>query len=73
MLGGKASAKYVPPTIMVNQKERLIKQIDASINKMCKHIEKFSETALNNLILPHPLLGKITIKEMLYFTAYHVE
>jgi hypothetical protein len=25
------------------------------------------------LILPHPLLGKITIREMLYFTAYHVQ
>ena len=73
LLGGKASAKFVPPTIWVNQKERLIKLIDASIKKMCTHIEKFSETVLNNLILPQPLLGKITIKEMLYFTIYHVE
>jgi hypothetical protein len=24
-------------------------------------------------VLPHPLLGKLTIREMLYFTVYHGE
>jgi hypothetical protein len=28
---------------------------------------------LDLLILPHPLLGKLTLREMLYFTLYHVE
>jgi hypothetical protein len=23
--------------------------------------------------LPHPLLGKLTLREMLYFTAYHAD
>jgi hypothetical protein len=72
-LGGRASGRFVPPIISVSQKDALIKLILASVNKLCKRIEKFNETALDNLILPHPLLGKITIREMLYFTAYHVE
>jgi hypothetical protein len=72
-LGGRASGQFVPPTIAANQKDALIKLIVASVNKLCKRIEKFSETELDILILPHPLLGKITIREMLYFTAYHVE
>jgi hypothetical protein len=72
-LGGRASSKFVPPIINADKKDGLIKLIQASVIKMCKHIEKCSEAALDNLILPHPLLGKITIREMLYFTAYHVE
>ncbi len=72
-LGGRASGKFVPPIIKAEKKDGLIKLLQASVNKMCNHIEKFSDTALDNLILPHPLLGKITIREMLYFTAYHVE
>jgi hypothetical protein len=73
LLGGRASGRFVPPAIFANQKDALIKLIVASVNKLCKRIEKFSETELDILILPHPLLGKITIREMLYFTAYHVE
>jgi hypothetical protein len=23
--------------------------------------------------LPHPLLGKLTLREMIYFTIYHVQ
>jgi hypothetical protein len=72
-LGGRASSKFVPSIITMDKKDGLIKLIQSSVNKMCMHIEKFSETELDNLILPHPLLGKITIREMLYFTAYHVE
>ncbi len=72
-LGGRASGRFVPAAISANQKDELIKLILASVNKLCKRIEKLNETELDNLILPHPLLSKITIREMLYFTAYHVE
>jgi hypothetical protein len=72
-LGGRASGRFVPPVISTDQKDALIKLILNSVNNLCKRIEKFSETELDNLILPHPLLGKITIREMMYFTAYHVE
>jgi hypothetical protein len=54
------------------KKDRLINLIYAYINKLCKRIENFNETDLDKLILPNHLLGKITNREMLYFTAYHV-
>jgi len=25
------------------------------------------------VLLPHPLLGKVTVREMLYFTIHHVQ
>ncbi len=70
-LGGRASGRFVPAAISASQKNGLIKLILVWVNKLSKRIEKFSETDLDKLILPHPLLGKITIREMLYFTAYH--
>ncbi len=38
-----------------------------------KRVDSFSEAQLDALILPHPLLGKLTLREMLYFTIYHVQ
>jgi len=33
--------------------------------------EKWNEDELDQYQLPHPILGKLTIREMLYFTIYH--
>jgi len=33
--------------------------------------ERWSEASLDKLQLPHPLLGKLTVREMLFFTLYH--
>jgi hypothetical protein len=35
-------------------------------------LKKFSEDDLDSIRLPHPLLGKLTVREMLYFAVYHV-
>jgi len=32
---------------------------------------KWSDKALDNYLLPHPLLGKMTVREILFFTLYH--
>lgn len=71
--GGKASGRFVPKEISLQQKPFLPKQIMYYTNELCKQVEKMSDHELENLLLPHPLLGKLTFKEMLYFTAYHVE
>ena len=67
--GGKASKPFVPgiPASLSTVCERLEK----SVATLCNRTESFSETQLDRLILPHPLLGKLTLREMLYFTAYH--
>ncbi|CAN5267722.1 hypothetical protein BH11BAC6_BH11BAC6_08480 [soil metagenome] len=43
------------------------------INKLCKRVNAYKETALDIYILPHPLLGKLTLREMLYFNILHGE
>jgi hypothetical protein len=70
--GGRATSRFIPKTIAINQKETINKRLTKNIKILCLKIEHFTEKELDTLILPHPLLGKLTIREMLYFTIYHV-
>ncbi|MCY7291497.1 MAG: DinB family protein [Ferruginibacter sp.] len=70
--GGRASGRFVPKEILVEQKENSKNKLQKATEKLIAHVNKLSETALDNLIMPHPLLGKITLREMMYFTIYHV-
>ena len=40
---------------------------------MARQTSQISEHKLDRCILPHPLLGKLTLREMIYFTIYHME
>lgn len=71
--GGKASGPYIPPAISFERKDELIKKYTAHKQKLIAKIEKQSEHELDSYILPHPLLGKVTLREMLYFTIHHNE
>lgn len=71
--GGRASGRFVPPPVAYNEREMLRSRLLQSVEKLCKALEGYSEEDLDRYILPHPLLGKITLREMMYFTAYHVE
>ena len=71
--GGKASGRFVPAPVTVEEKEKLLAELNKTVSNLCRKTGKHSEDALDTYILPHPLLGKLTLREMLYFTAYHVE
>lgn len=71
--GGKASGRFVPLSVTADSKEKLLSRLTSVVSKLCNKTQKHSEEALDKFILPHPLLGKLTFREMLYFTAYHVE
>ncbi len=71
--GGRASGPFIPPTILFEQKDLLIKKYDRHKQKLISKIKKQSEEDLDRYILPHPLLGKLTLREMLFFTVHHNE
>ena len=51
----------------------LIKKYEHQKKKLIAKIEKQTEENLDKYILPHPLLGKVTLREMLFFTIHHNE
>lgn len=71
--GGTAPSTFRPADIGFERKAELVTRLRDLITKLCTSIEKFDENKLDLLLLPHPLIGKLTIREMLYFTIYHAE
>ena len=71
--GGKASGRFIPSSVAYLQKDKICSGIIAAVSSLCGNAEKVKEEDLDLYILPHPLFGKITLREMLYFTAYHVQ
>lgn len=70
--GGRTSAPFVPaPDIVITEKEKLLRHLDKLIAQLARRVHKHKEYALDKYVLPHPLLGMITLREMIYFTAYH--
>ncbi|MFM7859446.1 MAG: DinB family protein [Flammeovirgaceae bacterium] len=69
--GGKAPKRFCPgANIAITKQAHILQKI---IAQLCARIDTLTENQLDLYILPHPLLGKITLREMLYFTIYHVE
>ena len=54
-------------------KEKFLENWNMIGSKFPSRIEPWSETNLDRFKLPHPLLGKLTIREMLFFTVFHNE
>ncbi|MBN8578769.1 MAG: DinB family protein [Cytophagales bacterium] len=53
--------------------QRLNHNLTNEVTKLASKLNRFSEAELDLYILPHPLLGKLTLREMIYFTCYHVQ
>ena len=71
--GGKAHGRYLPTKVSFANQQQTHSAMRKSVNSICKNVEGYSELQLDHYVLPHPLLGKVTIREMMYFTIYHAE
>ena len=69
--GGKASGPFIPPIVLFEKKLSLLKTYERQKQNFIKKIQQQKESDLDRYILPHPLLGKVTLREMLFFTIYH--
>jgi hypothetical protein len=70
--GAVATSQFVPEKISVeNSKEDLIQELKKINNLFLKKVDDFTEEDLDKYLIPHPVLGKLTIREMLYFTICH--
>lgn len=73
--GGQAFGRYLPdqqsPIDSEKAKSDLLNQFSKASADLVSVAEKWKENELNECLLPHPLIGKLTIREMLFFTIYH--
>lgn len=73
--GGEASGAFLP---QLNQTEsraesrrRMLAGWEATGAALTGALEIWPDPVLDMCLLPHPLLGPLTVREMLFFTIYH--
>jgi len=69
--GRTASSPFIPPVIVFEQRADKLKQYTEELNKLGKHLDDLTEEQLDTILLPHPLLGKLNLREMMMFTIFH--
>ena len=68
--GGRATGKYVPQETG-NRNTLITAWLYESARYEEALMRKWHEADLDSFFVPHPLLGRISIRELSYFTLYH--
>lgn len=73
--GAQASGRFLPdqasPVQPEEQKKELLDQLSKAGNSLLSALENWQDAELDQYQLPHPILGNLTIREMLFFSIYH--
>jgi len=70
---GRFTPRAVPlPTNPAEARGRMVAVLADAIEELGRRVATWSEIDLDRYRLPHPLLGKLTVREMLFFTIQHL-
>jgi len=67
---GPSKNMQIPP---LTEKQYLLDRLQVEGKKLQYKTRKISDKNLDTLILPHPLMGKMPIREIIMWTAHHIE
>jgi len=67
----KGSQNMKAPKIA--DKKYILNRLTVENKKLQFKTKKWKDSDLDNLILPHPLMGKMPVREILMWTSYHFE
>ena len=70
--GAKATAAYQPQAIPYSVRRKASSALLDNASITANKIRSRTEQQLDEYRLPHPLIGKVSFREMGYFTIYHV-
>jgi hypothetical protein len=78
LAAGATAGKFAPkPTAPINDpaafQEKVVATLKTNVAELENAARRWSEADLDRYRLPHPLLGKLTVREMLFFTIYHYD
>ncbi len=55
------------------EKEKLILELTNQKNILLKKVDKLSDKQLDKYLIPHPAMGRMILREIIMWSAYHVE
>lgn len=70
--GLTAPPRYEPSKVDFASREKLLAAVVSTVASIVKSAAARTERDLDSVTFPHPSLGKLSIREMLLFTLYHV-
>ena len=73
---GASAGRFAPepkpaPANPTAERARIMRVHAASVEALTARVAKWSEANMDYHVLPHPLLGPLAVREMLFFTVYH--
>jgi hypothetical protein len=76
LAGGADAGRFAPsdrplPADLAAAREQVMAEHQRVHADLLSAIARWSEPPLDRCRMPHPLLGKLTVREMLFFTLYH--
>lgn len=73
--GGRASGQFVAkPVSTKEKKDNILHSFTLEMESLISAIQKnWDDQQLDKYLAPHPLLGKLTLRELCYFTIYHTK
>lgn len=76
LAGGASAGRFAPrpaavPQNVVAWQRQLVEDCATAIGALGRAASRWNEADLDRYRMPHPLLGKLTLREMLFFTHYH--
>jgi len=72
--GGAARGRFIPKPVSIKSgKTNLIYKWNKAASKHLAALEKYDDNCLDHYLVKHPLLGRITLRELCYFTIYHTQ
>lgn len=69
--GGKAPERFLPPATGIEQRIQLNTELTDLLASIRGQLMTYSEEEISSLSLPHPFLGKLSIRELFYLMTYH--
>jgi hypothetical protein len=67
----KGSRNMKSPTL--NDKAYILNRIEVENKKLQHKVKTWKDKDLDAIVLPHPLMGKMPVREIVMWTSYHVE
>ena len=75
--GGAGAGRYTPSEVSAEAdpaatRRQVLARWQAALPALSAAVVRWDEAALDRIRLPHPILGKLTVREMLHFSLYHL-
>ncbi|WP_375240393.1 DinB family protein [Polaribacter sp.] len=67
----KFNSKLKKPSL--KSRKKILRKLSLSNKKLQNKVRRRSDLNLDRLVIPHPLMGKMTIREIVMWSAYHLE